>query len=177
MNNDKEDRVLQEKNEIITKLYEDYYDIMYSIYYSWASNMNLTTDIVEDTITDAFMKLRKQPLAKLQKIAKSPFGYIRTTVKNRFIDTIRKHEYTEEITDTIVNRFAESIGIESELSCQDIITALKEQLPNHYAEIIFLTIDGYTKQEIANLLEKEVNTIYVTLHRARKKARAILATY
>jgi len=99
-----------------------------------------------------------------------------TMTKNMCIDLIRKKKH-------IVQEGYEGIELKGQdnsspyelmasRESEDILYHIIDQLPEIYKEVIKLReIDGMTYEEIADKTEQNINTLRVTLSRARKMIR------
>ena len=97
-------------------------------------------------------------------------NYLRTTTrgKNRLLnDAVAIDEVVEKSI---------SDGFDTELSfiSQDIINEIKDNLTEFEFRVFSLKMDGYSFEEIANTLNKDVKSLYNTFHRVKSKIKKII---
>jgi RNA polymerase sigma-70 factor (ECF subfamily) len=128
----------------------------------------------EDAVQEVFIKLWKMK-EKLPEY--SSIDALATAItKNYCIDQIRKQKniYHEEPGDQVypqMNSPSPHDQMES-LESNEIILRIIENLPEMYKVLIKLReIDGFTYEEMAEKINQNVNTLRVTISRARKIIR------
>lgn len=128
----------------------------------------------EDAVQEVFIKLWKMGV-KLDGY--NSIGALATTMtKNYCIDQLRKKKqnYGEEFNSndytvlTSPSPFEQMVNNES----GDIIVKIIEDLPDNYKSVIILReIEGYSYEEISKKTDQNINTLRVTISRARKLIR------
>jgi len=130
----------------------------------------------EATAYDLLQDALEYYLQQTQSVTKSinkPMAYIRQTMRNRYIDQLRRQQCfrEEEWQDTLDNTVEidfqnlEKIYIERELldTLWGKLTVLEREMLHLWA------VEEYTTQEISELLDTPRGTILSRLHRLRKK--------
>lgn len=133
------------------------------------------TEKAEDVVQDVFIKLwaKKNDLKKIKNI--EAFSMVMT--KNLCLDNLKsKKNKTSEIKD--YNTISSNQTPYNEMQNKNIGDKIKEiidTLPEQQKSIIQLRdIEGYSFDEISEILTINVNTIRVNLSRARKKIKKTL---
>lgn len=89
--------------------------------------------------------------------------------KNYCIDQLRKHKYLTRNDDPVGDSISESLEeLMERLESDNIISSIIARMPALYREMINLKeIDGLSYEEIAAKTGQNINTLRVTLSRAR----------
>ncbi|GMQ58277.1 RNA polymerase sigma factor SigV [Vallitalea sediminicola] len=135
----------------------------YRLAYSYVKNPDDTLDIVQESIYKALSSINK---------LKNP-DYINTwfyrIVVNTSLDHIRKQKKLDVVDEVTLEKYSD--GIHDNYQNVDLLRAL-DDLPVDYRSIIVLRyFEGLKIEEIANVLNENVNTIKTRLYSALKKLR------
>jgi len=123
----------------------------------------------EDLVQDSLIKLWTNRDKVTPDHAK-PFLY--RVLYNKLVDDQRKKK-VRQFTSTP----SQNIQTNSELETRDLIEKAFEQLNVNQKQIIMLRDwDGYSYEEIADILELNLGVVKVQLFRARKKMKAIVTS-
>ena len=141
--------------------------------YGFAYRILRNQEEAEDAVQDVFVKLWNMG-DKLDTYV-SPEALATTMIKNYCIDQIRKQKHfkKEENSDqhnklTVLSPHDQMEINESEA----IIHVIIDQLPDLFRDVIRLKdIEGFTYEEIAKKTDQNINTLRVTISRARKQVR------
>ncbi|MDX1638766.1 MAG: sigma-70 family RNA polymerase sigma factor [Balneolaceae bacterium] len=159
-------------------------DALYNFALRLTSDPNDAEDLVQDTIVKAyrfFSSYEKGTNAK---------AWLFRILKNSYINNYRKQskqpnqvDYDEVATfyETIRAERTDTSDLEDrmfrELIDDDISDAL-EQLPEDFRTVVLLCdVEGFTYEEIANMLDVPIGTIRSRLHRGRNLLKAELMDY
>ncbi|MDX1672857.1 MAG: sigma-70 family RNA polymerase sigma factor [Balneolaceae bacterium] len=159
-------------------------DAMYNFALRLTSDPNDAEDLVQDTIVKAyrfFSSYEKGTNAK---------AWLFRILKNSYINNYRKKsKQPNQVDYDEVSTFYETIRAERtdtsdledrmyrELIDDDITKAL-EELPEDFRTVVLLCdIEGFTYEEIANMLDVPIGTIRSRLHRGRNLLKAELMDY
>jgi RNA polymerase sigma factor, sigma-70 family len=142
--------------------------------YGYAFRILRNQEEAEDAVQDVFIKLWNMG-GKIDEY-KSIGALAATMTKNTCIDLIRKkkHIVQEGYEGMELSGHDNSSPYELMASreSEDILYHIIDQLPEIYKEVIKLReIDGMTYEEIADKTKQNINTLRVTLSRARKMIR------
>ncbi len=124
----------------------------------------------EDIIQDIFTKLWLSDLSfeSIEKIK----AYIYVSIKNSYFNHLKHKKHQEAYIETrlkeVDDRYDSDI-IESELYAK--IEQSLDTLPNQYAEIIRLFMQGYKSGEVAKLVNKPEQIVYNIKNKVVKKLR------
>lgn len=159
-------------------------DALYNFALRLTTDPNDAEDLVQDTIVKAyrfFSSYEKGTNAKawMFRILKNSFinNYRKTSKKPSQVDYDEVSSYYESIraerTDT---SDLESL-MYRELMDDDISNAL-QSLPEDFRTVVMLCdVEGYTYEEIANMLDVPIGTIRSRLHRGRNLLKTELVEY
>jgi RNA polymerase sigma-70 factor (ECF subfamily) len=142
--------------------------------YGYAFRILRNQEEAEDAVQEIFIKLWNLG-SKLEEY--NSIGALATTmIKNFCIDQIRKNKHIireEHEGDDLKNIDNESpYSLMENKESGDILYHIIDHLPDIYKYAIMLReIDGLSYEEIAEKTEQNINTLRVTLSRARKMIR------
>lgn len=159
-------------------------DALHNFALRLTTDMTDAEDLVQDTIVKAyrfFNSYEKGTNAKawMFRILKNSFinNYRKTSKKPNQVDYDEVSSYYE----TIRAERTETSDLESlmfrELMDDDLSTALL-RLPEDFRTVVLLCdVEGYTYEEIANMLDVPIGTIRSRLHRGRNLLKSELLDY
>ena len=142
--------------------------------YGYAFRILRNQEEAEDAVQEVFIKLWN--LGKKLDEYNSIGALATTMIKNFCIDQIRKKKHflqEEHEGQDIKNIDNESpYELMESRESEDILHHIIDQLPDIYKDVIRLReIEGLSYEEIADKTEQNINTLRVTLSRARKMIR------
>ena len=153
-------KYLQRTDKEIAGLYEDHFDAVYRVCFTYMKNSADAHDMVHDT----FVKLIKQGCV-FESAAHERAWLIRTAMnlcRNNLRHWWRKRETLEEF-EILQNK---------EIFEIDETLAVIMNLPDKYKTVIYMYYyEGYSSPEIAKTLEKPQSTVLNHLHEAREILR------
>ena len=142
-----------------------YSDMVYKIAYRYTKNPADADDVYSETFLTYFKKERTFESEEHRKA-----WLIRVTV-NCAKDLLSGRGYYEELNEELAGAEEQPLPREDIMSLRDAINAL----PQHQREVITLFyLQDLTVRQIAEILDKNENTVKVTLSRARDKLREYL---
>jgi RNA polymerase sigma-70 factor (family 1) len=130
----------------------------------------------EDIVQDIFLKLwnLRQHIGEIQNIDAFAFRMTRNLCLDR-IKALKPTLMDERMETVLKSRKALSDDPEHDLILRDTIAEVQrliEQLPEQQRTAIHLRdVEGYSNEEIAEIMEIEVNAVRVNVSRARKSLR------
>jgi RNA polymerase sigma-70 factor (ECF subfamily) len=142
--------------------------------YGYAFRILHNQEEAEDAVQEVFIKLWK--LGDKLNNYNSIGALAITMIKNFCIDQLRKrkHQIQEEVDrqDQIKSDNASPFEIMESKESSEILHNIINSLPDIYKDVIQLReIDGLSYEEIADKTAQNINTLRVTLSRARKMIR------
>jgi RNA polymerase sigma-70 factor (ECF subfamily) len=163
---------LREHRESQKLLYQEYYNYGMSISLRYSNNRDEASEILNDAFMKIFGNLRKFDLSK-------PFKpWLRKILVNTAINHYHKKQrevQVEEMKNASHESDAEKIL--SGISYQEII-GLLQKLPPAYRTVFSLyVIEGYSHEEIANLLNIAIGTSKSNLFKAKEQLKLILTDF
>ena len=158
---------MYDKNETsstsITQAYEQYFDMVYRVSYSYLKN---TTD-AEDATADVFVKLLRRN-KEFQSVEHEKAWLIRATI-NVAKDYL-KHWWRNRAN---IDDY-ESLHSDDPYHIDETLESVME-LPTRYKDVIYLYYyEGYTTKEIASILKKPHSTVRNHLREARNLLKGVL---
>lgn len=167
------------EDEIIPHL-----DAMYNFALRLTSDPSDAEDLVQDTIVKAFRFFSSYEKGTNAK------AWLFRILKNSYINNYRKKsKQPNQVDYDEVSTFYETIRAErtdtSDLEdkmfrdlIDDDISAALEELPEDFRTVVLLCdVEGFTYEEIANMLDVPIGTIRSRLHRGRNLLKAQLKDY
>src|SRR6056297_1029174 len=173
-----------QKQEDFEKEIIPHLDAMYNFALRLTSDPSDAEDLVQDTIVKAFRFFSSYEKGTNAK------AWLFRILKNSYINNYRKQskkpnqvDYDEvsEFYETIRADRTDTSDLEDkmfrELIDDDISNAL-EELPEDFRTVVLLCdVEGFTYEEIANMLDVPIGTIRSRLHRGRNLLKAELMDY
>ncbi len=159
-------------------------DVLYNFALRLTTDPNDAEDLVQDTIVKAyrfFSSYEKGTNAKawLFRILKNSFinNYRKTSKRPQQVDYDEVESYYENIRAERTETSDLERLMFRELMDDDISSALS-QLPEDFRTVVLLCdVEGYTYEEIANMLDVPIGTIRSRLHRGRNLLKTELLEY
>ncbi|MEP1152520.1 MAG: sigma-70 family RNA polymerase sigma factor [Balneola sp.] len=176
---DNSKKQLEFNREIIPHL-----DVMYNFALRLTTDPSDAEDLVQDTIVKAFRFFSSFENGTNAK------AWLFRILKNSFINNYRKtSKRPQQVDYDEVSSYYESVRAERtettdlenlmfrELMDDEMSIALK-QLPEDFRTVVLLCdVEGYTYEEIANMLDVPIGTIRSRLHRGRNLLKTELIDY
>ena len=159
-------------------------DAIYNYALKLTTNENDAEDLVQDTIVKAyrfFSSYEKGTNAK---------GWLFRILKNSYINNYRKlskqpsrvdYDEIEPFYETIRSEQSSTTDLEQTMFDQmmdDPVTIALQKLPEDFRTVVLLCdIEGFSYEEIANMLDVPIGTIRSRLHRGRNLLKVELGEY
>lgn len=155
-------------------------EMLYKRFYAYAMAISLRYCINRDdaleAVNDAFIKLFKTIKTFEDNRLIKP--WFRQIVVNSAIDNRRKnlkHAHVLDIEDT--EEPFDNAQIISKINAEEILGLLKDLPEMHRVVFNLYEIDGYTHEEIADILEMPSSSSRVYLSRAKEKLRKLVKAH
>ena len=155
-----------------------YVDQLYSMAYRLSHNTHDAEDITQDLLVKLFSQTQK--LYALE----NPKPYLMRSLFNQYVDYMRKQGRHLNTTDTDIDNELASpetvqstpeVATEFDLSAERINQALANLSDDHRAVIVLHDIEGFTFDEISEMLRIAKGTAKSRHHRARDALKNHLA--
>jgi RNA polymerase sigma-70 factor (ECF subfamily) len=159
-------------------------DAMYNFALRLTADPNDAEDLVQDTIVKAYRFFDSDEKGTNAK------AWLFRILKNSYINTYRKKskkpnqvDYDEVATfyETIRDERTDTSDLEDRMFRElidDHISQALDQLPEDFRTVVLLCdVEGFTYEEIANMLDVPIGTIRSRLHRGRNLLRSELLEY
>lgn len=147
----------------IDRFVDDYSDLIYKICYTYGKNEHDSKDIMQNV----FLKLMKANIIfENQEHEKAWLIRVTMNTCKDFFRMVFRHKETNEFNENTAYVEKEDLSyVREAIQC----------LTNKYKDVIYLYYyEGYHVPEIAMILQKNENTIYTWLNRAKKNLKDIL---
>lgn len=159
-------RLLAGDTDAFGFFYDEYARKIYSYVYFRTSNKETAEDITHEVFLQTWQYLvDKKQIANLQ-------AYIYRIAHNKIIDFYRAKDRTPQLLDD--NQPAKEGNVDQIETGMDleILKVRIKSLKEEYQEVLILRhLEGLSIEEMGEVLQKDKNTIRVTLHRALVKLK------
>ena len=151
------------------QLYENFYSYAMSICLRYSKSEEEAVEILNDGFMKVFTKISKYDQEKSFK------GWLRRVLINTALDHYRKNLkfYNHKSIEGV--KKVDSYSIEKELDYEDIVLMIRELSPAYKMVFNLYVMDGYTHEEIAEMLGVSVGTSKSNLSKARANLREMLS--
>ncbi len=159
-------------------------DALFNFAMKLTTNTDDAEDLVQDTIVKAFRFFSSYEKGTNAK------GWLFRILKNSYINNYRKvskqpqrvdYDEIEPFYESIRSEQSNTTDMESTMygeMMDDDVTAALSSLPEDFRTVVLLCdIEGFTYEEIANMLDVPIGTIRSRLHRGRNLLKAELSEY
>ncbi len=151
---------------------------LYRLAYRFTGNRSDAEDLVQDLLIQLYP--RRNELTGVERLG----PWLARALYYRFVDTLRhgtrdplRSAVDEEILqDTADPRTSPEQDAENALLHRRLAQALAELNPDQRALVALHDMEGYTLEELQDMLDTPLGTLKSRLHRARRHLRAALAT-
>ena len=158
-----------EDRESQRKLYKLFYGYAMSICLRYSQTREEATEVLNDGFLKVFTKVKKYNPEKSFK------GWLRRIMINTALDNYRhnlKHYYAQDVTELEPDTLYENV--EARMGYEDLIRLVQELSPAYRTVFNLYVIDGYTHEEIAQMLTISVGASKSNLFKARAHFQARL---
>ncbi|MCH4552267.1 MULTISPECIES: RNA polymerase sigma-70 factor [Aestuariibaculum] len=167
-------------HSISLKEFKAYFDDQYMSLCLFAHKYIGDLELSKDIVQDVFVKIWEDKITF--KSENSIKTYLYTSVKNKCLDYLKSKTYksTNKLSDADIQKLETEPFFMREVAVQEtskIIHQAIATLPKKCAEILLLSIQDYSNQDIANELNISVNTVKAQKKIAYKKLKPILKEY
>lgn len=159
----------QSDREAQRKLYAYYYGYAISICVRYSKSHEEAREVLNDGFMKVFTKIEKYDSEKSFK------GWLRRVMINTALDNYRhnyKHYHHRDLEAAEQEYTPETIT--HQLSHADLLQLIQQLSPAYRAVFNLYAIDGYTHEEIAELLSISIGTSKSNLFKARANLQAML---
>lgn len=170
----------EERNRLLTDLYEKYYDSVFHLCYQQVGYQARLIPLVEDCIHDAFVSALRH--YETYKDFDNPMGWIATTAKNRVKSEMRKKTFRE--LPVHLERLAKEQELQKDVLATDIGRWLDREEASSNVETILellterehMVYEAYFEQnlslkETVELTGLSANAVRSAIDRIRQRAK------
>jgi RNA polymerase sigma-70 factor (family 1) len=172
-----DEQIMQRIMDKDPAVYNELYDKLYRKLFLFAKSLIDDTEEARDIVTESFIKLWAQQNHFANMVHLQVYFY--TVIKNACIDYLRKNKLRNKIEHQLLRsgKISEN-AIERKYQEAELVQILYErinQLPDRMQQVFKLTyLDGYSRTEVAQMLNLSENTIRNTNAAAMKAIRLTL---
>lgn len=146
-------------SDVVIKNKENYYRLAYS----YVKNADDALDVVQESIYKAISSIDSLKNPKYIKT------WLYRIVVNTSLDFLRKHKRVDVVEQEILEKCIS--GDEDDYENIDLHRALDELSPNYRTIIVLRYFEDLKIEEVADVLNENVNTVKTRLYRALKMLR------
>lgn len=152
-----------EERSLVEHLYKEYKQLMYKTAYSILHNSELS----EDAVHEAFLRVIDN-LQKFQKYScKENVAYLVIIVRGIALNKLKQRNHEADLDE----EFADSVNVEeavnADIGYSEIVGRIKSLSPALKNVALLYFVQGCSAQEIAQMLNIKVNTVYSSVSRAK----------
>ena len=172
-----DEQIMQRIMDKDPTVYNELYDKLYRKLFLFAKSLIDDTEEARDIVTESFIKLWAQQNNFANMVHLQVYFY--TVIKNACIDHLRKSKLRNKIENHLLKSGTISENaVERRYQEAELVQILYErinQLPDRMQQVFKLTyLDGYSRTEVAQMLNLSENTIRNTNAAAMKAIRLTL---
>lgn len=150
-------------------LYKSFYGYAMSICLRYCMNREEAAEVMNDGFMKVFTKLNKYHPARSFK------GWLRKIMINTALDNYRhnlKHYYQQDIE--ALPDISITGNVLADMAYDDIVRLVQKLSPAYRTVFNLYVMDGYTHEEIAEILDISIGTSKSNLSKARENLRSLL---
>jgi RNA polymerase sigma-70 factor (ECF subfamily) len=172
-----DEQIMQKIKDKDPAAYTEVYDKLYRKLFLFAKSLIGNTEEARDIVTESFIKLWSQKNSFTNMVHLQVYFY--TVIKNSCIDYLRKDKLRTKLENQLIQSgtLHENV-IERKYQEAELVQILYErinQLPERMQQVFKLTyLEGYSRAEVAQMLNLSENTIRNTNAAAMKSLRLTL---
>lgn len=161
-------------NENFDSIFKNYSAKVFAFVYSISNDWSLTEDITQETFIKAYKNIDSFRGESKLSVWLNKIAY------NLFLDhskkkTLQMSTLDDEFLTTKFTDMNSSLSREVEQKIMsECIRSKILLIPENYRAPLFLDLQGYSNQEIANILDCSLGNVKIRLYRARNKMKEIL---
>jgi RNA polymerase sigma-70 factor (ECF subfamily) len=150
-------------------LYKSFYGYAMGICLRYSMNREEATEVMNDGFLKVFTKLNKYDPSRSFK------GWLRKIMINTALDNYRhnlKHYYQQDLETS--PEVSDSGNVLADMAYQEIVTMVQKLSPAYRTVFNLYVMDGYTHEEIAQMLDISTGTSKSNLFKAREHLKVLL---
>jgi len=150
-------------------LYKHFYGYVMGICLRYAKSRDEASEVLNDAFLKVFNKIAMYDNTKLFK------AWLRRIVVNTAIDYYRReHKYDNHVPIEKASREENDFDAIDQLNAEDILKLLQELPPQYRLVFNLYEIEGYSHEEIGEILKIPVGTSKSHLSRAKQRLKALV---
>ncbi len=152
-------------NGAFEHLYENYKNALYAVISQFIEDEEIKNDVLQDVFVAVWKNIEKYDTSKGRL-----FTWLHTLTRNTAINTLRSKAYKSEQKNETIENFVHILDGESNSTLNIDVIGLRKYVDNlrtDYKNVINLSyFNGYTQEEIAQILNIPVGTVKTRLRNA-----------
>ena len=151
------------------QLLDTHWDPMYRVCFSWSHDPELSADLVQESIEAALINQGKiTDAAHLKK-------WLFTVLVNKWRDHCRKYRHHSDIDDVLLmHENTPEKAHQNNESIQQMYKAMSQISMEQREVLSLIALEGFSYDQVANILDIPAGTVMSRLCRARKQLRELL---
>ncbi len=153
----------EEERSLVEKLYNDYRQLMYKTAYSILHN----PELAEDSVHEAFLRV----IGNIQKFSeyscKENVAYLVIIVRGIALNKLKRSSREADLSDEIAAPENIEESVNADIGYSEIVDSIKSLSPALKNVALLYFVQGCSAQEISQLLDISVNSVYASVSRAR----------
>ena len=152
-----------EERNLVERLYKEYKQLMYKTAYSILHNSELS----EDAVHEAFLRVIDN-LQKFQKYScKENVAYLVIIVRGIALNKLKQKKREADLDEEIESSVNIEEAVNADIGYSEIVDRIKSLSPALKNVALLYFVQGCSVQEIAQILDTKVNTVYSSVSRAK----------
>lgn len=149
---------------------------LYNLAYRISGNQHDAEDIVQEVLVKMYRQFKRW------RDADNPRAYFARAIYNQYVDNIRKqsrHNQSVDIEDEVIQADentanAPDLATDKDMTLDRVTQALQSLSEDHRSVIVLHDIEGYTYEEIGDIMDIAVGTAKSRHSRARRALGELL---
>ena len=137
---------------------------------------------INDIMQEGFIGLEEAINNFSESVNTSFYTFAVLCINRQIINYLRKNTRTKNkilndavvIDEVLEKSIKDDFNAESSFISSDILQDIKKNLTEFEYKVFNMKLEGYSFEEIANTLNKDIKSIYNTFHRAKSKIKKLM---
>ena len=153
----------EEESSLVEQLYNDYRQLMYKTAYSVLRN----PELAEDSVHEAFLRVIENIQKFSEYSCKENVAYLVIIVRGIALNKLKRGSRESELSDETAAPENIEESVSADIGYSEIVGNIQSLSPALKNVAMLYFVKGCSAQEIAKLLDINVNSVYSSVSRAR----------
>lgn len=153
----------EEESSLVERLYNDYRQLMYKTAYSVLRN----PELAEDSVHEAFLRVIENIQKFSEYSCKENVAYLVIIVRGIALNKLKRGSRESELSDETAAPGNIEDSVSADIGYSEIVGNIQSLSPALKNVAMLYFVKGCSAQEIAKLLDINVNSVYSSVSRAR----------